>query len=397
VSRLAPDLSNVHIARYAVNDIPPTPRVRAEVDDINRHVGFWTAQPDYRLLRRISPGLADFGDLELEAIVEDQAATFVDYQTRIALRAIERNPHADLVMIYIEQPDGLEHQFLLTDRRQASNPLDPKSTGSSQDAAKVSRYSEHIESAYRTANYAVARIMQAVTDSTGKLQSDVIVVSDHGFDPFHTSVSAGNLLAAAGISDTKVRAVTSEGAVHFYINLIGREPNGTVTASEFVALQQQLLQLVRQFKDTNLLYAGKHPVPVFDKVYARPLPANLSDASFGRGTDQFIGQDSGDIFAMLTPGYNFDAAQKPAVQRLGDPVSTAPVFSVPNFYGAHGYNPEIKHMSAILFAAGPDIRPGKAKVVHNIDIAPTIDRLLGVKPDSTVQGKAIDGFFGKAL
>jgi arylsulfatase A-like enzyme len=54
-------------------------------------------------------------------------------------------------------------------------------------------------------------------------------------------------------------------------------------------------------------------------------------------------------------------------------------------------------MSAILFAAGPDIRPGKAKVVHNIDIAPTIDRLLGVKPDSTVQGKAIDGFFGKAL
>ena len=319
VSALAPDLSSVHIARYAAYDIPPTARVRAEVDDINQHVGFWAAQPDYRLLRRIAPGVADFSDLELEALLEDQAATFVDYQTRIALRAIERNPNADLVMVYIEQPDGLEHQFLLTDRRQASNPLDPKSIGAHQDAAKVSRYSKHVESAYRVANEAVARIMDAVTDGAGKLQSDVIVVSDHGFDPFHTAVSAGNLLAASGIPDTKVRAVTSEAAVHFYINLMGREPNGTVTPSEFVTLQQQVLQLIRQLKDTNPLYVGKRPVPVFDKVHARPLPANLSDASFGRGTDEFIGQDSGDIFAMLTPGYNFDGAQKPLVQRLGDP------------------------------------------------------------------------------
>ena len=53
-------------------------------------------------------------------------------------------------------------------------------------------------------------------------------------------------------------------------------------------------------------------------------------------------------------------------------------------------------MSAILFAAGPDIRSGNADLVHNIDIAPTIDRILGVKPDSTVQGNALDGFFKKA-
>jgi arylsulfatase A-like enzyme len=30
-------------------------------------------------------------------------------------------------MIYIEQPDGSGHQFLLTDPRQASNPRDPTS------------------------------------------------------------------------------------------------------------------------------------------------------------------------------------------------------------------------------------------------------------------------------
>jgi hypothetical protein len=320
----------------------------------------------------------------------------VDYQTRLALRAIERFPDADLVMVYIEEPDGFEHQYLLTDPRQATNPLDPNSIGHNQDPAKVARYAGHIESAYRTANEAVARIMDAVTDGTGDLQSNVIVVSDHGFDPFHTSVSAANLLASAGIPSTKVRAVTSGPAVNFYINLIGREPNGTVAPAEYVTLQKQILQLVRKFNDTNQRYAGRRGTPVFDKIYARPVPANLNDPNFGRGTAEFIGQDSGDVFAMMTSGYNFDGTQFPVVQRLGDAVATAPVLSVPNFYGAHGYDPQLKDMSAIMFAAGPDVRSGSAELVHNIDVAPTIARILGVKPDKTVEGHALDKFFKKA-
>ena len=83
------------------------------------------------------------------------------------------------------------------------------------------------------------------------------------------------------------------------------------------------------------------------------------------------------------------------MQRLGDATATAPVLSVPNFYGAHGYDPQLKDMSAILFAAGPDVRPGSADLVHNIDVAPTIARILGVKPDNTVQGHALDNYFKK--
>ena len=396
VSLLAPDLSTVHVARYTVNDIPPNPAVQSDVDDVNNNVGFWGDQEDFRFPERINPGIANFSDLELEAIGEDQNATFVDYQTRLALRAIERNPDADLVMVYIEEPDGFEHQYLLTDPRQATNPLDPTSIGHNQDPAKVTRYAGHIASAYRTANEAVARIMDAVSDGSGDLKSNVIVVSDHGFDPFHTAVSAGNLLASNGIPSTKVRAVTSGPAVNFYINLIGREPNGTVTPAEYVALQRQVLQVVRTLDDANPTYAGRRGTPVFDKVFARPLPSDVNDPNFGRGTSEFIGQDSGDVFAMLTTGYNFDGTQNPVVQRLGDAVATAPVLSVPNFYGAHGYDPELKDMSAIMFAAGPDVRSGSAEVVHNIDVAPTIARILGVKPDRTVQGKALDKFFKRS-
>jgi hypothetical protein len=87
------------------------------VDDINKNVGFWAPQPDFRIPERLSPGFLSFPDLELEAIYEDQVRTFTDYQTRLGVHAIERNPNADLVMIYFEQPDGSGHQFTLTDRR----------------------------------------------------------------------------------------------------------------------------------------------------------------------------------------------------------------------------------------------------------------------------------------
>lgn len=391
VSLLSPDLSTVHVARYAANDIPPNPPVQNVVDDINTHVGFWAPQSDFRIPERLSAGFANFDDTELEAIYEDQVRVFVDYQTRVALRAIEQNPDADLIMVYIEQPDGSEHQFLLVDPRQATNPKDPTSIGNNQDPAKVARYQKYVENAYQAADNAVQRIIDAVgVDSHGIPKSDIFVVSDHGFDPFHTAVSMTNLLSSAGIPSSKVRAVTSGPAVNLYINLQGREPDGVVSKDEYVTLQQQLVSLLGGLLDTNPFYANRKGKPVFEIVHARPLPDDPNDPSFGRGTDSVIGQDSGDVFATLITGYNFDGIQSPVVQRIGDSHQTSPVLSLPNFYGAHGYNPLIKHMSAIFFAAGPGIRHGKLDTVSNIDIAPTVANILGVQPDPTVQGQALN-------
>src|SRR5262249_30199756 len=104
-----------------------------------------------------------------------------------------------------------------------------------------------------------------------------------------------------------------------------------------------------------------------------------------------VGQDSGDVVAIMNEGYNFDGVQNPGVARLGDaPFNAATtIFSAPNFYGAHGYDPNLPDMSASFYAAGPDIR-GAAVIpwMHNIDVAPTIRRILGVRPDKTVDGQA---------
>ena len=391
VSRLAPDLSTVHIGRYSASFIPRNAPVLADVDDINNNVGSWGAQADFRIPERLSPGFGSFDDLELEAMYEDQVRSFVDYQTRLALRAIERNPDVDLVMIYIEQPDGSEHQFLMTDPRQASNPRDPASIGANQDPAKRARYLGYLRNAYRAANEAVQRVIDAVgTDRSGVPRSNVVVVSDHGFAPFHTAVNMSAFLAARGFDPAKVRAITSGPAANIYIGLQGREPNGTVTPDEYLVLQQRLVEALREFSDANSNYAPhRRSAPVFDQVFARPAPLKPGDPALGLGTSRVIGQDSGDVYATLSLGYNFDGTQSPVVPRLGDDAVATVALSVPNFYGAHGYDPRLREMSAIFYAAGPHVCRDELEEVRNIDVAPTILALLGVQPAETVQGHAI--------
>ena len=129
---------------------------------------------------------------------------------------------------------------------------------------------------------------------------------------------------------------------------------------------------------------------VFTTVESRPL--NCDEGS-GLCTSRTIGQDFGDVFAQLAEGYNFDGIQSPVVVRQGDPAfdPARTVFSVANFYGAHGHDAELESMSATFLAAGPGIRQDKTvRRVRNIDVAPTIMHLLGVKPSPDVDGKVLE-------
>ena len=219
----------------------------------------------------------------------DLVHTFVDYQTRVALRAIERLPNADLVMLYIEQPDGSGHQFLLEDPRQPSDFTNPASIGAGQDAAKVARYRAYRETSYKVASRAVQRIVEAVgTDAGGRPKSNIIVVSDHGFETFHTAVNMPAFLASRGFDPAKVRAVTSGPAANVYINLQGREPNGTVGRDEYLLLQEQIASALGALVDANPNYTnGAASIPVFDKVYRRPVPADI-DRSLVRSGDERV-------------------------------------------------------------------------------------------------------------
>jgi predicted AlkP superfamily pyrophosphatase or phosphodiesterase len=405
VTHLAPDLSLVRFIRYAANFIPRNAPVLDVVDDVNAHVGFWAPQPDFRIPERLSPGFGTFPDLDLEDAYLDQVATFTEYQTEVALRAMARNPDADLVMIYFEQPDGSGHQFTLTDRRQPTDPLDPASIGTpgnppgaaGQDPDKVARYAGYLRFAYLTANRAVQRIMDAVgVDKHGEPLSDVLVVSDHGMAPFHTAVRLAGLLAGAGIdvgtgAQVRLGLRTTGPAAHVYVNLQGREPGGTVSPEAYAGLVQAVAAALRSARDPSDFY-NPTGAPLFTHVWTRPTGCGRPD---GFCTDPNIGQDSGDVFALMAEGYNFDGTQTPPVARLGDLGPAADVYSVPNFYGAHGHASDLPSMSAILYAAGPSLKKKKVAVVRNIDIAPTVLEILNVDPAPTVDGTVIRGVLKK--
>jgi hypothetical protein len=359
-------------------------------------VGFWAPQPDFRIPERLSPGFGSFPDPELEAMYIDQVGTWTEYQIRVAVRAITQNPDADLVMLYFEQPDGSGHQFTLTDDRQATNPLDATTVGTpgkppgaiGQDQEKIARYDGYLRFAYQQANAAVEAVINAVgSRPNGEPLRDVLVVSDHGMAPFHTAVSLRNLLAGAGVNVNLLGIRTTGPAASVYVNLQGREAGGTVSAADYPALVTQIATTLRAAIDLNAFY-NPETAWLFSDVIARP-----NDCGFpGLCTNESIGQDSGDVVALMIEGYNFDGTQNPGVGRLGDaPFDAATtVYSVPNFYGAHGHNSLLPSMSAILYAAGPSLKQRrKLDVMHNIDIAPTVMEILGVPPVSTVEGVVI--------
>ena len=304
VSSLAPDLSTVRFARYSANFIPRNAPVIADVDDINENVGFWAPQPDFRIPQRVSTTFAPFSDAELEAMYEDQVETFVRYQSGVAQRAIRSNPGADLIMIYIEEPDGSGHQFTLTDPRQATDPRDPESIFWNQDRDKVRRYESYIRFAYQQADKAVQDIMALVGPKT-----NVFVVSDHGMAPFHTQVNARNILQNAGFPNAELgqlSIITSGSAVNIYVNLQGREAGGTVDAATYRTLVRRIADALSNAKDPNRVFNySLHRQRIFTNVEKRPDRCG----AVGFCTNGVIGQDFGDVFAMLALGYNFDGVQ----------------------------------------------------------------------------------------
>src|SRR5262249_20490884 len=103
VSNLAPDLSVVPIPRPSLTFINPTsttvPAVLADIDDLHKTVGFWQPQPDFRIVEKLDAvpsTFLSFPDLELEAIYEDLVINWTEYQKNVVLRALAREPDADL-------------------------------------------------------------------------------------------------------------------------------------------------------------------------------------------------------------------------------------------------------------------------------------------------------------
>lgn len=151
---------------------------------------------------------------------------------------------------------------------------------------------------------------------------------------------------------SKTRAIQSMGN-DIFINLKGREPQGIVDPADKYELEEQIM---------TDLYAYKHP-DTGKRVIAMAL-RNKDAMLLGYG-----GPTAGDICIWVAEGYNYDHT---------DSLSTT--------YG-EGHTSS----SPIFVAAGPGLKQGFAtdRVIRQVDVAPTICYLAGVRMPYQCEGSIV--------
>ena len=323
-------------------------------DAINDVFGFFPAGPDYYAL-------------EHGWITESEYVTMIERQARYLSDVaawVYTTYHPDLLLTWQDPFDSAGHQFLMKSERQFN-----------YSPEKELEYDGYYKDAARAADEALQTMLSAFDLD----RTTVLMAGDHGMTVVHTSVYVNTILENAGlltldsqnsviVNKSKAFAIASGGAVHVYINLIGREKGGGIVPDdEYPAIQAQIIDLLKDLQDPE---SGE---TVFDRVLPRQELASI-------GLDH---PNSGDVFAQGNPGYIMSGWR-------GNDF----IFEQAEYYGQHGYNSTLADMHTIFFAAGKGITPSDVPIapVHVIDYAPTIAYLLDFEPAETVDGSIIPFF-----
>lgn len=224
--------------------------------------------------------------------------------------------------------------------------------------------SEHSMAMIRNDDDNLARVLQALADRGARDSTDVLVVSDHGFSTISAVVDVADSLRAAGIDAHR----------------------------EFTAMPKRGDVMVVGNGGSVFVYVVGH-----------------DDATIKKVVDFFEGWNrTGVIFTRLAMPGTFSLAQ------IHNDAPTAPdvlvslrwtadkndvgvpgmIFSDVATYGAgQGMHASLSRydMHNTLIAAGPDFRRGVVDHLPtgNVDVAPTIMWILGVKPAKPMDGRVL--------
>lgn len=228
-------------------------------------------------------------------------------------------------------------------------------------------YVKFAEDVYKQADYYIGKFMHLLDEGW-----TIMIMSDHGQVapkhnmPFWGEISGVNIVGMEEmgytvmkcdengnklpeIDWTKTRAVAQREG-HIYINLKGREKTGIVDPKDKYELEEQIM---------TDMYAQRDP-QTGKRVIALAL-RNRDAVLLGQG-----GPDAGDICYWNAEGYNYDH---------GDSLSTC-------------WGEEDTSSSPIFVAAGLGIKENYVtdRIIRQIDFAPTIAAILGVRMPAQCEG-----------
>ena len=152
----------------------------------------------------------------------------------------------------------------------------------------------------------------------------------------------------------KTRAV-APGTSHIFINLKGRDPHGIVEPEDKYQLEEEIINALYNYRD-----------PKTNRRIVTLAVRNSDALVMGCGGEEF-----GDIVYFLEDGFH---------RVHGDSLSTK------RDHGGHNTS-----VSPIFIAAGSGIKKGVKtnRVIRQIDVAPTIASLLGVRMPRECEGAPI--------
>lgn len=215
-------------------------------------------------------------------------------------------------------------------------------------------------SALALADQLLGQLLRTIDASGRRAQTTVIVTTDHGFKKVDKYVHANvvlkqaGLLQAAGPTITQCDAFagTQGGIAFIYIT----DP----------ARRAELLPKLKQLFSATEGVAQVIDAATGAQALGMPTPAE--------------NQGMGDLILYPKTGYAFNAA----------PVGDAATGPATNYGGTHGYSSADPELDGIFVASGAGIKAGvKLDRMRNVDVAPTIARLLGV-PLPDVEGTVLE-------
>ena len=159
----------------------------------------------------------------------------------------------------------------------------------------------------------------------------LFVVSDHGMTEVSNYIMLRDLINQSGI---KITASSGPAVAHLFM-----DQNSTEEALRFFS------------KQANIQVYDKHDLP---ESFHLSHPTR-----------------TGDIVLITNPPNMF----------------TNSINAQPK--GMHGYSPQLPDMRGIFYAIGASIEHKEIGPVHQIDLAPTIANILGIKDTDHMQGKTI--------
>jgi len=274
---------------------------------------------------------------------------------------------AGLFYCLFDTPDRVQHMLW-----RFREPEHPANRGRPPDSS----LSQAIEETYRRGDSVVGQALEFADDKTL-----VIVLSDHGFGSFQRGVhlnkwlfdkgllalrsglepgpDAGDLLRAVDWEQTRAYGVGLSG---LYLNLQGREGQGTVKPEEAEALKETIARELGGLEDPERGVVAIRSVNSREQLYTGPYASEAPD-----------------LVVNCSPGYRISWGSSlggvPAGGHFED--------NTRKWAGDHIIDPDL--VPGVLLMN----RPFRGERTRMVDLAPTILAALDVPPGPALEGRAL--------